>query len=228
LGFLGVGRFRGHPILLVVTALSFEDVLCPIHGSEVGGPWSFSVEVGSLTGVITPPSVGEVLMRLCLGLEVPISGSVRVLDQDPVGRSRFGQLAFRRRLGVCFHRPGLISNLTLRQNLLVPMIFGGRIGSKEAEHRVEEIVQRLNLSRWADTRPSFLTPEARIMAGISRAAAHEPELLILEDPATDLTAGLAEDLLSWCKERCSTMVVLPPTLSAPLTDLVDTWIPLGD
>ncbi len=211
-----------------MTALRFEDVTCTIRGSEVGGPWSFSVEQGSLTGVITSPSVGEAVVRLCLGILAPISGSVRVLDSDPVSPSRHEQLAFRRRLGVCFHREGLTSNLTLRQNLLVPMIFAGGVGSEEAALRVDEIIQRLDLRRWAETRPAFLPPEARIIAGISRAAAHEPELLILEDPATDLSAHLAEDLLSWCKERSGTMLVLPPSVTAPLTDLVDTWIPVAD
>ena len=211
-----------------MTALRFEEVTYPIHGSEIGGPWSFSVEQGSLTGVITSPSVGEAVVRLCLGIMAPISGTVRVLDTDPVGPSRFEQLAFRRRLGVCFHREGLTSNLTLRENLLVPMIFAGGVGSREAELRVAGIIQRLDLGRWAETRPAFLPPEARIIAGISRAAAHGPELLILEDPATDLPADLAEDLLSWCKERSGTMVVLPATVTAPLTDLVDTWVPLAD
>lgn len=212
----------------MVTALEFQDVVCPIHGDEIGGPWSFTVEEGSLSGVITSPTIGEVLVRLCAGSVVPISGSVLVLGRDPVGLSRFEQLSFRRRVGVCFHRQGLTSNLTLRQNLLVPMIFAGGIGSREADLRVAGIIQRLKLERWADTRPAFLPPEVRIVAGISRAAVHEPDLLILEDPATDLTTDVAEDLLSWCKERSGTMLVLPPKVAAPLTDLVDTWIPLAD
>ena len=211
-----------------MTALEFQDVVCPIHGDEIGGPWSFTVEEGTLSGVITSPTIGEVLVRLCAGSVVPTSGSVLVLGRDPVGPSRYERLRFSRRVGVCFHRQGLISNLTLRQNLLVPMIFAGGLGSREAELRVAEIIRRLKLKRWADTRPAFLPPEVRIVAGISRAAVHEPDLLILEDPATDLMTDLAEDLLSWCKERSRTMLVLPPKVAPPLTDLVDTWIPLAD
>jgi cell division transport system ATP-binding protein len=211
-----------------VKVLRFEEVTCAIHGSEIGGPWSFTVEEGSLSGVITPPSIGEALVRLCVGNEAPIAGSVEVLGEDPGNQSRFEQLNFRRRVGVCFHREGLISNLTLQQNLLVPMIFGGGLGSREADLRVAGILRRLRLERWSDTRPAFLPPEIRIIAGISRAAVHEPELLILEDPATDLQADLAEDLLSWCMGRSGTMLVLPPTVAEPLTSLVDTWIPLAD
>ena len=211
-----------------MTALRFQDVTCSIHGSEVGGPWSFSVEEGSISGIITSPTIGEAVVRLCVGNDVPMSGSVEVLGRNPVEQSRFEQLKFRRRLGVCFHRQGLTSNLSLRQNLLVPMIFAGGLGSREAELRVAGIIQRLKLNRWAETRPAFLPPEIRIVAGISRAAVHEPELLILEDPATDLMVDLAEDLLSWCKKRSGTMLVLPPTVAEPLTSMVDRWIPLAD
>lgn len=211
-----------------MSALEFRDVVCPIHGNEMGGPWSFVVEEGTLSGVITSPTNGEAIVRLCAGTMVPASGTVLVLGSNPVEGSRFQQLRFRRRVGICFHREGLTNNLTVRQNLLVPMVFAGGLGAQEAELRATAILQRLKLERWADARPMALPPEVRITVGIARAAVHEPELLILEDPATDLPPDLAEDLLFWCRERSGTMLVSPRTVAAPLTDLVDTWIPLAD
>jgi cell division transport system ATP-binding protein len=211
-----------------VSALEFQDVVCPIHGEEMGGPWSFAVEEGSFSGIITSPTTGEAIVRLCAGAMTPVSGTVRVLGRSPTQGSRFEQFRFRRRVGVCFQRHGLISNLSVRQNLLMPMIFAGGLSAQEADQRVSEIIQRLRLQRWAHVRPMSLPPEVRIMVGISRAAVHEPELLVLEDPATNLPPDMAEDLLAWCRERSGTMLVSPRTVAGPLANLVDTWIPLPE
>lgn len=211
-----------------MSALEFRDVVCPIHGNEMGGPWSFTVEEGSLSGILTSPTVGEAIVRLCAGSMAPVSGTVLVLGRNPVEGSRFEQFRFRRRVGVCFHRLGLTSNLTVRQNLLVPMLYAGGLAAEEADRRVAELIERLQLGRWASARPMSLPPEVRIMVGIARAAVQEPELLILEDPATNLPLEMARDLLFWCRERSGTMVVSPRTVAEPLTDMVDTWIPLAE
>jgi ABC-type multidrug transport system ATPase subunit len=191
-----------------MNAARFVDVVPPPPLTGWPGPVSFELEAGKLCLFATTPGVALTLIRLMVGLREPTSGTIEVLGTAPGKLDRWAAQAFRRRLGVGFDEPsGLISNLTLRLNLVVPMVYAGLADMATAQSRAEAMIELCGLERWADTRPADMPPEVRREVVVARAAVREPELLILEEPTAGLRDLRAAWLLSMCRERATTVVV---------------------
>ncbi|MDX1675095.1 MAG: hypothetical protein R3314_09910, partial [Longimicrobiales bacterium] len=138
---------------------------------------------------------------------------------------RWETQAFRRRLGVGFDEPaGLVSNLTLRMNIVVPLLYSGLADPEEARDRADAIITRWELDRWADHRPADVPPEVRQETVLARAVVRDPELLLLEEP----TAGLREQRASWllavCRERAGTIIMTTAEQEGVQLETADTII----
>lgn len=205
--------------------LRFERVRAPVDGDLVGGPWSFSVERGSFMAMEAPPSVADTVMRLCVGSERPSGGRVELLGQSPADLPRALRRALLGRMGVAFQREGLVSNLPLEENLVVPLVFGSGYAPARARAAAAEAMADLGLERFRARRPADLTREARILAALARAALRGPELLLVEYLTAALPDGLAGRALDWCRRRSETMLVLVPGPNRPVELLADGWLP---
>jgi ABC-type transporter Mla maintaining outer membrane lipid asymmetry ATPase subunit MlaF len=135
------------------------------------------------------------LGALAMGLEMPPAGRARVMNQDISTLDRRAQLAFRRRVGYLPAGEGLLHNLTLRDNVRLPLRFGSEFQDKEIEGRVDVILAQLRLSRVAGSRPAQADAEERRRTAVARALAFDPELVILEQPFDGLTDRVASELL---------------------------------
>jgi len=132
---------------------------------------------------------------LALGLEEPAGGRVLTLGEQVTLLSRSAQLAFRRRVGYLPAGEGLLQNLTLRDNIRLPLRFGSDFRQKDIEGRVDVIVAQLRLTRVADLRPAEANAEDRRRAALGRALAFDPELVIAEDPFEGMTERTSAELL---------------------------------
>lgn len=137
----------------------------------------------------------DVLGGLALGLDAPPAGRVLTLGTEIAGLSRRAQLAFRRRIGYLPAGEGLLQNLTLRDNIRLPLRFGSDFRPRDIEGRVDVILAQLRLKHQADLRPAQANVEDRRRAALGRALAFDPELVILEDPFEGLTERAAGELL---------------------------------
>lgn len=206
-------------------ALRFTGVEARVHGERLGGPWSFSVDEGAFLALQAAPSVADTVMGLCVGATLPVAGEAVVLGERPGALPRFRRHALLRRMGVAFQREGLVSNLTLEDNLVVPLVYASGYTRAEARVVAAEGMRELGLTPHATRRPASLTREARILGALARAALRRPELLVLEHLTTGLPEALASRALAWCRARATTMLVLVPGPSTVLDGLADGWLP---
>jgi len=88
-----------------------------------------------------------------------------------------------------------LQNLSLRDNIRLPLRFGSDYRPKDIEGRVDVIVAQLRLTRVADRRPAQTNAEDRRRAALGRALAFDPDLVILEEPFDGLTERAAAELL---------------------------------
>ena len=210
-------------------AVRFAGVVPPPPREGWPGPISLEIEEGTCTLFATTPAIALNLIRLIVGLREPVEGVVEVLGQRPGVLNRWDTQEFRKRLGVGFDEPsGLVSNLTVRMNLIVPMLYSGLADMNEAHRRAKEILAECGLERWADRRPADLPPEIRREAVMARAAVRDPELIVLEEPITGLRRARASRLLSLCRERSRTMIVTTAEREGVQFDIADTVITLDD
>lgn len=171
--------------------LSFEQL-----DLGAAAPFSLAVEEHE-TVVVTGDEASGVndLGSYALGLERPAAGLVRTLGTVIAELPRRQQLAFRRRVGYLPAGDGLLQNLTLRDNIRLPLRFGSDFQSDEIEGRVDVILAQLRLRPAALLRPAESSDELRRRAALGRALAFDPELVILEVPFQGLGDRVAAELL---------------------------------
>jgi ABC-type transporter Mla maintaining outer membrane lipid asymmetry ATPase subunit MlaF len=138
--------------------------------------------------------VGQ-LGRLVLGLERPAKGRVLVLGEDLGAMPRGQALAFRRRLGYLPAGDGLLQNLSLYDNIALPLRFGSERSEADIQGRIRVILTMLRLQPVAYLRPAQVNEEDRRRAALARALAFDPDVVILEQPFDGLTHRSAAELL---------------------------------
>jgi putative spermidine/putrescine transport system ATP-binding protein len=168
----------------------------PATGADVEGPFTLEIPPNTTVAVIGDESSGvDTLGGLALGLAHPPAGRVVTLGTEISQLDRVRQLAFRRKLGYLPAGDGLLQNLTLRENIRLPLRFGSNFRPKDIEGRVDVIIAQLRLSRVADLRPAQTNAEERRRAALARALAFDPLLVVMEEPFDGLTDRAAGELL---------------------------------
>lgn len=160
-------------------------------------PFSLTLERGETVVVLGDEDAAlSLLGPLALALEIPRAGHVRVLGTDLAALSERERLAFRRRVGYLPTGDGLLQNLSLRDNVALPLRFGSTAASKEIEGRMEVMLAAGRIGKIGGLRPAQANDEERRRTAVVRALAFDPSLLILEQPFDGLSSRVAAELLT--------------------------------
>lgn len=144
--------------------------------------------------------VGD-LGGFALGLQRPLTGRAEVFGA-PIGQlPYYDLLLFRRRIGYHPVGDGLLQNLTLRDNVALPLRFASDHRMAEVDHRVNLLMDDFRLRAVAGLRPAAANEEDRRRAAVARALALDPDLVVLEAPFDGLTGRAAQDLLDKVSRR---------------------------
>ena len=188
-------------------------------------PISFAVPRGGTQVIRARSSYSAPLFRLCLGFSEPISGQVTVDEKEPwrLGRSEVREL--RRGIGSALDPDGLVANLTLRMNLIIPLIYATGLQIEEARERAESILSVMHLTMWAELRPAGLPAEVRQTAALARALAPRPTMLMLDNPLPSVDARETRRLLSLCKMQVETILIATHRNDGILHEFADAaWV----
>jgi len=135
------------------------------------------------------------LGRYALALDRPSTGRVLVFGENLAELPRRAALAFRRRVGYLPAGDGLLQNLTLYDNVALPLRFGSDRSESDIQGRIQVMLTMLQLQHVAKLRPARVNEEERRRAALARALAFDPELVILEQPFDALTTRAAAQIL---------------------------------
>ncbi|HKO37779.1 MAG TPA: heme ABC exporter ATP-binding protein CcmA [Solirubrobacterales bacterium] len=142
----------------------------------------FELPAGASLVVLGPNGAGKTtLLRILATLLRPSGGEVRVLGCSLPDEA----WKLRGKIGYLGHEPLLYRDLSGRENLRFQARLHG-IGRGAAEARIEEVLRAVGMQRRADERVAELSAGMRQRLSICRCVLHQPELLLLDEPDSNL------------------------------------------
>jgi ABC-type lipoprotein export system ATPase subunit len=157
---------------------------------------SLSVAPGEFVAVMGPSGSGKsTLLTLIAGLDVPTNGTVHVHGQCVSALSDDALAAFRRRhIGFIFQAFNFFPDLTIEENVGVPLMLDGCAPS-ELRQRVVEALQQLDLYERRSHLPAEVSGGELQRAAIARALVAAPAVLLADEPTGNLDSAAGERVM---------------------------------
>jgi len=156
-----------------------------------------TVSPGELVAIMGPSGCGKsTLLHLIGGLDTPTSGAIEVAGERIDQMSEAKRAILRRRhIGYVFQFFNLIANLSVADNVALPILLVGE-SPATARAREEELLAQLGLTEHAEKPPSELSGGQQQRVALARALANRPVLLLADEPTGNLDTAAAGDVLA--------------------------------
>lgn len=140
------------------------------------------------------------LLYAIAGLEFPTRGKVFVKRQD-IGALSSQKLVdfYRSSVGMIFQSFYLISDLSARDNIILPQLFS-KTPKIQREKRGQELIQKFDLTAFVGRRPPFLSGGQQQRIAIARALINNPSIVLADEPVGNLDSKNAEIVLGLLSE----------------------------
>lgn len=155
---------------------------------------TLGIERGSFTAVVGTSGSGKsTLLHMLGGLDTPTGGSVVVDGQELSGMGRSELTIFRRRkIGFVFQNYNLIPNLTIYDNIVLPVELDGR--RADAQY-LKDIVKALGLEDMLGRKPGKLSGGQQQRAAIARALVSKPAIILADEPTGNLDSHTSQEVI---------------------------------
>ena len=152
-----------------------------------------AVRPGELVALLGPSGCGKTTtLRLVAGFLAPDGGEIRVGDRV-LSSPRVVVPPERRRMAMIFQSYALWPHMTVAQNVAYGLRFAG-VPRPERERRVEAMLQVVQLAGYGARYPGELSGGQQQRVAVARALVVEPEILLLDEPLSNLDASLREEM----------------------------------
>lgn len=155
---------------------------------------TLEIEQGSFTAIVGTSGSGKsTLLHMLGGLDTPTSGSVIVDGQELGGMERNELTIFRRRkIGFIFQNYNLLPNLTVYDNIVLPVELDGR---KADAAYFNDIAQALGLEDKLQRKPGKLSGGQQQRVAIARALITQPAIILADEPTGNLDSHTSQEVI---------------------------------
>lgn len=167
------------------------------------------------TIIFGPSGCGKsTLLYVLAGIEKNIEETSQVIikNEDLVKMSKKQLIIFHRQsIGMIFQAFNLVSNLTVEQNVALPLLFAG-VNKRERMRKTKVSLARLNISQFAKRLPQRLSGGQQQRIGVARALVNDPEIILADEPTGNLDSENAKNILDMLqklnKEKNKTIILV--------------------
>lgn len=155
---------------------------------------NLTIAEGEFVSIIGPSGSGKSTLLNMLGaLDVPDSGIINVAGEDLKSSKKLNE--FRgEKIGFIFQLHNLIPNISVRQNVEIPM-FTQKMSSSEMKGHALKLLDDVGLRDKADIMPSKLSGGERQRVAIARALANNPSIILADEPTGSLDSKTSSKIL---------------------------------
>ncbi len=157
---------------------------------------SFSMQANDYTAITGPSGCGKsTLLNMLAAMDRPDSGELEVCGVNLMNASEAQRTSYRRKaIGMVFQFFNLLPTLTAVENVAVPLQLAG-LKSRLAQEKARESLAKVGLDHRSGHFPKQLSGGEMQRVAIARAIAHDPKLLIADEPTGNLDSQSEQQIL---------------------------------
>ncbi|MDD5673801.1 MAG: ATP-binding cassette domain-containing protein [Chitinivibrionales bacterium] len=181
--------------------ISARDISFFYDATPIARQVSFSVEEGRMLIIAGKSGSGKsTLLEICAGLVAPQQGQVFIDGHNLAEAGPKEMLDIRKRMGYVFQKHALVSNMTVYDNIALPLRYHLHLTEGEVQPRVMAMLELFGIRAVSAKRPEVLSVGQARCGSIARALIMDPDLLFLDEPTSGLDPVTTESLVGVLNE----------------------------
>jgi phospholipid/cholesterol/gamma-HCH transport system ATP-binding protein len=198
--------------MAAVEAIRLDNVSKAFGARAVLQSLTLTVPAGKAYCILGRSGTGKsVTLKHIVGLVHPDEGRILVEGEDITRLSRADLARVRRRMGFLFQNAALFDSITVGENVAFPLRRHTRLADAEVRRRAREKLAQVGLEAAYDQMPGELSGGMRKRAGLARAMALDPSILLVDEPSAGLdpiTSREIDELLLAQRRAGTTLLVV--------------------
>lgn len=175
---------------------------------------SLNIEEGDFTGIMGPSGSGKTtLLNILSGIDEPTLGKVKIMGKDIASFKKDDMSIFRREnLGIISQDFNLLEDLTLEENVVLPLFIKDETDEKSINDKVEELFKFFNIWEQKDKYPYNVSGGQQQRAAACRALITNPKIIMADEPTGNLDSKAATKFMKYMQmineNRNSTIIMV--------------------
>lgn len=163
---------------------------------------NLSAKAGEIVVISADTGSGKsTLIKICAGLLEPIKGELIINEKNFWGLNIREQNQIRRKMGLDFQEAALITNMTIKGNLELPLRYHGDIPENKVSPLVDEWLSKCEIENYKNMLPAALSTGLRRRVSFIRAVLSGKNFLFFDDPTQGREDGFLERIVETILEK---------------------------
>lgn len=166
---------------------------------------SLTIEHGEFVAIMGPSGSGKTtLLNILSGIDKLTSGDIEISGQSIDVMTKYELALFRRQhLGFVFQEFNLLDSLTLKENVMLPMILDDK-EPEDIQSKTNEVMEMFNIADIMEKYPYTVSGGQQQRAAISRAIINNPDIIFADEPTGNLDSKSSKNVMN-CFEKLNTI-----------------------